>query len=379
MKYLPASGGTATYAHNLAQGLARMGHDVLLVSPDYARPQSDDGLPYRVIRLSQARLGLGQFRIFLTAYHTKKILNNFNPDVIWASTYAGCRVLGLLRLRIPTVGTIHGGGIQRAFSSLNPIKRCTDHAGWRFMRRASAMITVSEEAKKLVCSAIQDTLIQSKFRVIYNGIDFDPSSVVSKKEALSRWPQFEGRIILLTVGRLVKAKGHDVVIRALPEIQKRVPNILYVIAGEGVEKEQLINLVESLSLKNSVHFTGYITPTGLEELYAISDLFVLAGRWTPTFVEGFGLVLVEAAIRGKPVIGARIGGIPEAIEDGVSGIVIEPEDPSQVAKAVMDILSDQNLYDRMAKAGPVWVNLHFTQAIMARNIDQLLCYITGKS
>ncbi|HNO09969.1 MAG TPA: glycosyltransferase, partial [bacterium] len=205
------------------------------------------------------------------------------------------------------------------------------------------------------------------------------SSVVSKKEALSRWPQFEGRIILLTVGRLVKAKGHDVVIRALPEIQKRVPNILYVIAGEGVEKEQLINLVESLSLKNSVHFTGYITPTGLEELYAISDLFVLAGRWTPTFVEGFGLVLVEAAIRGKPVIGARIGGIPEAIEDGVSGIVIEPEDPSQVAKAVMDILSDQNLYDRMAKAGPVWVNLHFTQAIMARNIDQLLCYITGKS
>lgn len=379
MKYFPASGGTATYAHNLARGLAEIGHEVLLVAPFYKRDYSDEGKPYRVLRLSQAQLGLGQFRIFWTANNIKKIIQDFRPDVVWASTYAGCRVLGLLDINPIQIGTIHGGGIQRAFTSWNPLKRYTDHAGWKFMRRASAMITVSQEAKKLVTASIKDDVITSKFQVVYNGIEFEPERTVIKQDALERQPELAQRKIILTVGRLVKAKGHDVVIRALSEIKKVYPNILYVIAGEGVEKESLQALAQSLSLDDHVHFAGYVDAVRLEEWYALCDIFVLAGRWTSSFVEGFGLVLIEAAIRGKPVIGTRIGGIPEAIHDGVSGIVIEPENTGALVQAVLTLFQDKVLYERMSVEGPKWVQTHFTQQTMAKQNDRLLRQLTGKS
>jgi phosphatidylinositol alpha-1,6-mannosyltransferase len=153
------------------------------------------------------------------------------------------------------------------------------------------------------------------------------------------------------VARLDHHKGIDTVIRALPAVRAAFPAARYAVAGSGSRKETLEKLVAELRLEDAVRLLGFVPDEDLPALYNAADLFVLASRRYDLLVEGFGIAVVEASASGLPVIGSRSGGIPEAVREGVTGLIIEPDDPGAVAAAAIRLLGDASLRQGMGRAG----------------------------
>lgn len=374
MKYIPASGGSASYAYNMAIGLHRLGHRITVMAPTYSHRTMDDRtFPFEVKRLVWSGPHFGMFRLLFAALHLGFVYMRLKPDVIWTTSFAGCRVLGLLTfLRVKFIGTIHGGGIHRRYPSKKLSNRFGDFLGLSFMKRAEAIVTISEESKKIFAAKLPYGSILSKLRLIYNSIDFDESKFVTKESALQKLPHLRNKQVILTVARLVAAKGQDVVIRSLRILKEKHPDAVYIIVGEGVERPALEKLVKDLQLQDRVIFAGYVNDEELETYYGVCDLFVMAGRWTPNFVEGFGLVYIEAGIRGKAVIGTHVGGIPEAIMDNKTGFVIEPENPEALADKISLLLNNDTLRNQMGNFARNHVKENFSNDVMANHNLRLL-------
>jgi phosphatidylinositol alpha-1,6-mannosyltransferase len=163
-----------------------------------------------------------------------------------------------------------------------------------------------------------------------------------------------GARVVLSVGRLVDAyKGHDMVIRALPLILASEPAACYVVIGEGPLRPYLERLAASLGVAHAVRFLGELPDAEVDRWYARCDVFVLAGRESAASggAEGYGLVLVEASLRGKPVVGGRSGGIPDAVVDGETGVLVDPLEPGEIAEAIGRLLGDPALATRLGRAG----------------------------
>ena len=171
--------------------------------------------------------------------------------------------------------------------------------------------------------------------------------------------RLEGGPWLLTVARLDYHKGIDTVIRALPAIRAVFPTACYAVAGIGSRRDALERLVAELGLGDAVRLLGFVSDDELPALYNAADLFVLASRRYDLLVEGFGISIVEASASGLPVIGSRSGGIPEAIRDGETGFLVEPEDPAALAATAIRLLGDEGLRRRMGAAGRAAVESYY--------------------
>jgi phosphatidylinositol alpha-1,6-mannosyltransferase len=152
----------------------------------------------------------------------------------------------------------------------------------------------------------------------------------------------DGTRVLLTVGRLVERKGHDIVIRALTRIRDAVGPVRYLVVGSGPEEDRLRALAADLGCGNEVVFAGRVPDDDLPALYASCDLFVMPSRVLSQRdgVEGFGIVFLEAGAAGKAVVGGRSGGVSEAVIDGVTGCLVDPEDPDALAEVLIALLRD---------------------------------------
>src|SRR5207244_4300954 len=125
------------------------------------------------------------------------------------------------------------------------------------------------------------------------------------------------------------------------------------VGGVGSRRDALEALVTELGLGDAVRLLGFVPDADLPALYNAADLFVLASRRHDLLVEGFGIAFVEAAACGLAVIGSRSGGIPEAIREGETGLLVDPEDPAALAAAAVRVLEDDALRRRLGAAGPV--------------------------
>jgi len=182
-----------------------------------------------------------------------------------------------------------------------------------------------------------------------------------------------GRIIL-TVGGLVARKGHDMVIRALPRLRQTVPDVMYLIVGDGPYRTQLETLAVALGVQDHVIFVGKVPGEYLPDIYALSDVFVMPSREQLNVcdVEGFGIVFLEANACGKPVVGGRSGGIPDAIIDGVTGLLVNPHDPEDIANALARLLTDGDLAVRIGRQGRLRVASDFNWARLGRRVRGIL-------
>jgi phosphatidylinositol alpha-1,6-mannosyltransferase len=151
-------------------------------------------------------------------------------------------------------------------------------------------------------------------------------------------------------------------IRVLPLVRARVPGARLRIAGDGPLREYLQRIAQSVAVDDAVEFLGEVADASLPDLYRTSDAFVLMSRESPSKggAEGFGIVCLEAGACGKPVVAGRSGGLVDAVEDGVTGILVDPEDPAAVAEALIAVLSDQALARRLGQAGRDRVLTRFT-------------------
>ena len=196
-----------------------------------------------------------------------------------------------------------------------------------------------EEMKKY------NNISNNKFTITPCTLDPFYSTIVNENEKLVL-PK--GKIIL-SVTRLDSSeyyKNIGLVIKALPEVLKSIPDACYVIVGEGTDRFRLELLAKELGVRDNVIFAGYVPDNLLPLYYKASDVFVL-----PSTKEGFGIVFLEAMYFSKPCIGANAGGIPEVIADGKSGFLIDPKQINALSEKIIKLLKDKDLCSSIGKAG----------------------------
>ena len=186
----------------------------------------------------------------------------------------------------------------------------------------------------------------------------------------------DGRHRILTVARLVRSKGHDTVLKALASVVGRFPGLEYFIVGDGPEREYLKGLTGELGLSQCVIFAGEVgaDAPALISYYRACDLFILTSRELSSSgeVEGFGIVFLEAGACAKAVIGSRSGGIPEAVIDGVTGLLVEASDINGTAEAIIKLLSDDGFRRRLGENGKMRVDREMNTAAFAGKLGRIL-------
>jgi phosphatidylinositol alpha-1,6-mannosyltransferase len=177
----------------------------------------------------------------------------------------------------------------------------------------------------------------SAIRVVHPGVDLERFHPGVDGARLRAAHARTGELVLLTVGRLQRRKNHALVVEAMA-LMPDVP-IRYLIAGDGEERHALEALVATHGLGDRVTFLGAVPGSDLPALYAACDLFVMPNRLVHGDLEGFGIVFLEAAAVGRPAIGGTTGGVPEAVEDGRTGLLVEGTDAGELARAIRSMMS----------------------------------------
>lgn len=233
---------------------------------------------------------------------------------------------------------------------------------WSY-KQALQIIVPSEFTKEYIQKYAE---MKYPISVIHNGVDFNRFQV-STDNILVR-EKYKGKKILLTVGGLKDRKGQDLVIRALPAVIEKFPNVVYVLVGEGSIKKSLLQLARDLNVETHVDFVGSKTSDELVEYFKMCDIYVHTSRVIDFNFEGFGIVYLEASACKKPLIATDAGGIRDAVIHEKTGLVVGNEDIGGISKAACRLLSDVNFADGLGEAGYQYAKLHDWSNIFKRFI-----------
>ncbi len=176
---------------------------------------------------------------------------------------------------------------------------------------------------------------------------------------------------LLTVARLQWHKGIDAVMKALPAIRARHPTARYAVAGTGELLPQFERLRDGLGLGETVRLLGAVPDAELPALYNAADLYVGASRRVELLAEGFGISLVEASASGLAVVGGRSGGVLDAVRDGETGILVDPDDPAAVAAGINELLANPERRKQLGAAGRKAVETYYNWDRVANQLMEI--------
>ncbi|NTS75719.1 glycosyltransferase [Catenovulum sp. SM1970] len=174
----------------------------------------------------------------------------------------------------------------------------------------------------------------------------------------------DGDVVIGVIAQLIERKGHQLLLDKLTELRASYPNLQVLILGKGPRKEQLEASVNELGLTDCVQFAGF--RTDMPKVMPNLDLVV-----HPAYIEGLGVSLLQAASCGVPIISCRTGGIPEAVKEGVHGLLAEPGDKEGLAKAIAQLLADKPLRESFSEAGIARMRCEFSTHVMAKGNVEL--------
>jgi phosphatidylinositol alpha-1,6-mannosyltransferase len=238
------------------------------------------------------------------------------------------------------------------------------------LKNATKIITISDFAKNQL---IKQNIPSSKIAVLTPGVNtlrFNPN--LNAEKILKRH-NLTDNIVLLTVSRLDANKGIDKMINLMPEIQKKYPNAVYIIVGKGREERYLKKLAAERSKENII-FVGEVSDETLPLYYASCDVFILLTREVPSkgFVEGFGIVFLEANACGKPVIAGKAGGSEEAVKDKITGLVVNPLNDKEILSSIEKLLEDRNLREKLGSNGRIRAENEFSWDIKRKQFIDII-------
>lgn len=188
-----------------------------------------------------------------------------------------------------------------------------------------------------------------RLKLLHDPVDTERFKPTAKNEKLfEKYSIPNDKFIVMTVGRLERNKGFELIIKTLPNLPN---NIIYVIVGDGTQRDYLKNLVKNFKLEGRVFFTLRVPEEDLVPLYNLCDVFVLVSTFGPGEGEGLPLGLIEASACGKPVIGGNQDGSVDAINEGINGYLISPDDSEAAQQRVIKLFTDENLRIKMGEAG----------------------------
>ena len=325
-----------------------------------ARAQFDRACGYSVIRFSAEsdnRWASRWSRLSLWS-STLEAAAAVDPDYLvcsrWDPITGSISTLASRFLRIPLLIFAHGTEVGRR-SKWGALRQLT-------MKMADRVVCVSTYTRSLVEKM---GLGPNQLAVVPNGFDariVERFSRARREDDLPRLGEFfqSGTRVVLTISRLIKRKGIDRLISAMPEVVSAIPNAVYLIGGDGPDRDRLECLRDASPARDSIRFLGEVTEFEKLECYRRCDLFAMPNRAERGDVEGFGIVFLEANAFGKPVIGGRSGGAVDAIVDGETGLLVDPNDVDEVAQAVVRLLGDTCEANRFGASGKRRVESDFS-------------------
>jgi glycosyltransferase involved in cell wall biosynthesis len=256
---------------------------------------------------------------------------------------------GVLAREVPLVTTKHNPDPFRAMLAFRTVERAA-------LRRYSAVIAISDALRCFLAATLGVGAVTVRY-----GLRASAEPQHRSTQSIDR---------LVAVGRLEKQKGFDVAIAAMRRIADEAPHVRLTIAGAGSLRTELEAQVERLDLRGSVTLVGW--HDDIDQLLRDSDAFVHTARW-----EGFGLVLLEAMRASLPIVATQVAAIPEVVEDGVTGILVPPDDPNAVADAVLSLVLDPRRARELGRAGSLRLRQRFSPGAMARGVAAVYDSVAG--
>lgn len=319
-------------------------------------------VPLRVreaIRIYQIR------SVYKETRYYRRLFRKHPVDLMHFNSIGSCEaaVIAAKLERIPVIiGTYHSLTYEYDQALISRIIRrlCT--------RCFTKAIAVSRAVKQNWLG--EDAHLAEKMRVIYNGVDISAFDDKGNTDSLKRELGLKSDAPIVGVtARLGPEKGHTYLIEAACIVKKNIPNVVFILAGDGSQREQLERYVRKMNLAANFKFLGFrkdIIP--ITHIYDVSVL--------PSKYESLPYALIEAMACSKPVIGTRVGGVPEIIENAKTGYVVEPRSPVTLADAITGLLTNQEKARQMGTAGRQRVERLFQQDRMVKETltlyDQLL-------
>ena len=359
--YPPMISGAALVVESLAKGMAASGHQVLVIaaSDTSGTYEVKDG-SLTVLRLKSVHnpQRVGQRFTPYSRRSVMKALAEFQPEMIHSHEPLPISLPGLkyaAENHIPTAITIHQLPSTATSHLPKVLHAATEKLLWVYGHWYSAkftsLITPTETTTLQVTS-----FLERPANTISNGIDlqiYHPPLPQDDGSTRQKWGLPADVPIVLHVGRLDPDKNVERVIQAAAPLLS-ASNAHLLIVGDGVRKPALIKLCESLEIADRVHFTGFISAQqGLPEVYRIASLFITASE-----IETQGLVLLEAAASGLPIVAIRATCIPEIVHDGVNGFLAEPGDVDGLTQGIKLLLQDPEKAAQMGEAGLALARKH---------------------
>jgi phosphatidylinositol alpha-1,6-mannosyltransferase len=325
---------------------------------------SDGDAGLQVIRLWSSVLGRLPWLTHLTLRTFIACLVR-RPDVIVCGHViaAPAAILPAWILRVPFVTFAYAWEVR-----LNRARQVLPF----LLRRAAAVLAISRftERALLACGVTAE-----RIRILYPGVTLERFAPApgDARAGVER--------MVLTVSRLnERYKGHDMVIRAMPLVRAKCADVRYVVAGDGRLRPYLAQLAASVGVADIVRFTGEVSDDVVTDLMQSCDLLVQVSRESSDGgAEGFGIVCLEAAAAGKPVVAGRSGGLSEAVVDGVTGLLVDPNDVAAIADGILAILLDPGKGARFGLEGQARVAKSLTWDHMADEARAILRDVVKKS
>jgi len=387
-EYFPISGGTGAYVFYLSHSLQQMGHDVHVVARDKLDSEGTvNGIKVHYI----SGVGNALTRYWKFARSASKKIRELNEESGFDIIHANLPLVPSFAIPKDSakaiVCAVHstwkGEAIvtkkdnpkelnpnEKAMLRFNSILRSYEK---KLMNRSDALIAVS----KYTVNELTDLygITKEKIHVIYNGVDIQKFKPRPNKTELRHQFDLEpNKKIVLFVGRLYHRKGLETLLRSIPPVLKEFSNVTFAISGTGFkEKEQsLRNLAKELNIKNYVKFLGYVPDEKLPELYSASDIFVL-----PAIYENFPFAILEAQSTALPVISTNVGGIPEFLENGKNGFVIEPGNEQELTQKLLTLLKNAELAKKMGDLGRELIVQNLSWKIITNQVVDLYHKLLG--
>ena len=330
--------GSESHLLMLLPGLAAQGVDVTMVMlEDPLRPADDFYEAMTARGVAVERVTISSHIDFSLAGRLATIFERLAPDIVHTH---------LIHADVYGMAAARRTGI-RAISSRhndNPFRRNTviKLANRRAMRHAQRVITISEALNRFVREV--EGIEAEKVITVHYGMAPPDFPINARDDGRQRFGFGDGIPVIGYFGRLIEQKGVDTLLRAFEQVRREVPAAVLLIVGDGDQRGGLEDLAQSLKVEDAVTFAGWV-PQAFN-LMPACDLIVMPSRW-----EGFGLVALEVMSAARPLIASRVSALPEIVVDGETGLLTQPDDPAELAKAITSVLTDHDLAVKLGQAG----------------------------
>jgi glycosyltransferase involved in cell wall biosynthesis len=349
---------SSAYLFVLAKELKKLGYEILVLAPHEKGLKKheviDDVVIYR-FRYMWERYQKIAYSGSMQEIVKKSIFNR----LIFVFFLFFFFLKGLILIRRFDVGLIHAHwwvpsglvGAMLSFFCQKPLIITSHGTDLRILKNSESSFFLGKEVFRkaghitVVSNFLKDKLL-SELKLSEEKVSVIPMPTNPEKIKILKNRGDNKNKIILSVARYIEQKRLNVLIQALSELKSKNVDFEALLIGDGPERENLIQLTEELNLTSRVKFLGLVSQQTLNEFYNVCNICVLV-----SVEEGFGLVLAEALLCKKPVIGANSGGIPDIIQDGMTGILVPPDDAPALADAIRRVLTDEELAHRLANQG----------------------------